>query len=454
MSDERALRSELETLQHGGKNLRAELDVPHAPAFLTARDELVQQLTQDTPTLGREEQSASVASAKEAELLTAIELARSALASAEQRRLSPTLALVPFVSLCLLSSWAIESDTLLADKGFARALASVATAVAGLILGRRLWAPRAEQPVQAPLRERTWAAFSTHFLFNGSAWATLPLAACMPLLITSAATLSHRRLLSFAVLAWCQLLALGAFALALKSLRSVVSAHRSFARVEAIISIFTLGTTALWADILIGNVWFNGGGLVAKLALGTAMTLPFAVALGWYWLERGEPRPLGLWLLPGLLCLLASGLLASNASAEELSYEAGEETLVPSMLARDEVEFLFATRRAEEANAAVLPDGLPATQYKPGTSNYYRDRERNGALRATAEARRAELQVAATRRSFDVCALLLASEFALISLCGAWFFSGVTGRRGWLVRALPLLPVLALVGAVLARGTR
>ena len=234
MSSERALRSELEQLQQGGKNLRAELAAPHAPAFVTARDELIKALTDEAPTLGPAEQLAAVATAQETELLTAIELARTALARAEQRRLSPALALIPFATACLLSSWVYQGDTLLASRSFARALATIATAVAGFILGGRLWAPRAEQGPQAPLKVRAWSMFSTHLLFNGSAWATLPLAAAMPLLIASAAIVSQRRLLTFPVLAWCQLFALAAFALALKSLGSSHSAHRSLATIASI----------------------------------------------------------------------------------------------------------------------------------------------------------------------------------------------------------------------------
>ena len=65
MSDERALRQELETLQHQGKALQAEQGLPNRPKFIDTRDALMRQLLEETPTLAREEKRASVAVARD-----------------------------------------------------------------------------------------------------------------------------------------------------------------------------------------------------------------------------------------------------------------------------------------------------------------------------------------------------------------------------------------------------
>ena len=86
MSEDRALRQELETLQQAGKELRAELSVPHAPAFSAAREQLQRQVAAEAPVLVREEKLALAATTREAELASAVDHARTALREEANRR--------------------------------------------------------------------------------------------------------------------------------------------------------------------------------------------------------------------------------------------------------------------------------------------------------------------------------------------------------------------------------
>jgi hypothetical protein len=418
MSEDRALRQEFETLQQAGKALRAELAVPHAPAFLTAREQLQRQLATEAPALVREEKLALAATTREAELTTAIDHARTALAAAEQRRLPPVLGFLPFVGVVLFCFLVQDVNSLLRDKAFAQALAIVAALAAGLIVGGRGWASPG-----VPTRAGVWSAFSTHLFFNGAAWAPVALAGSWVLLIAGGANFSHQRILSFVDMAWCQAAALTAFALALHAITSRVAPHQALARIEAALAGATLLATMIWSITLVTNTWFNGGGLLTKVALGVAMTVPLLAALAGAWFVRKDrSRSHAAWAVPGLLSMMASALLAANAGGGGLepwdvpeqtgNYVKNDHPRVPPVLWRDEAEVFVAASRIVHANGAVQV-------------------------------------TVANRRAFDVSAFLLAVQLALISLLGAWF---ANGKQRWLVRALPLVPVALLVAALLIRG--
>ena len=420
----------LEALQHQGKALRAELAAPNAPKFLETRDGLQRQVLEDTPALPREEKLAAAAVSREVELKAAIDVARTALAAAEQKRLSPALLVVPLLSFCLLSSWAGQGDTVLADKTFAGVLATVSAALLGFIVGGKLWA--APGVPQAPLPARAWGAFSLHGLRNPSAWALAPFAAAMVLLITAGATLSALRAITFVELGWCQAAALAAFALALRGLASAVSSHQGLGRIESTISGGILVLSLLLGARVLLNQWFNGGGLLTRVALAIAVMLPLLAGATWFWLEKRKlRRPAALWLVPALLSMVASVVVGANAFGESelevpaqvLTYAGVETPRVPAFLVRDEGEFLQADHLLAVAGST------------------------NGPMMW-------QVQSVTTHRAVDLSAFLLAVQFGLIGLLGAWLFSAAeTGRRRWLVRLLPLVPVALLVAVVLVRGS-
>lgn len=458
MSEDRALRQELETLQQAGKELRAELSVPHAPAFSAAREQLQRQVAAEAPVLVREEKLALAATTREAELASAVDHARTALATAEQRRLPPVLGFLPFAAVALFCFLVQDASSLLRDKTFAQALAIVAALAAGLIVGGRGWASPG-----VPTRAGVWSAFSTHLLFNGAAWAPVALAASWVLLIAGGANFSHQRILSFVDMAWCQAAALTAFALALHAVTTRIAAHQALARIEAVLAGATLLATMIWSTALITNMWFSGGGLPTKVALGAAMTLPLLAALAGAWLVRKDrPRPRAAWAVPGLLSMVASVSLALNpaggglepldVSTQAEKYVAEEAPRVPPVLFRDEVELTRASLLVHEARQDLQAQATQQRerQYcKPGGSCPPPPPERGAELRRAVQDRTDEHLQIFTRRSFDVSAFLLAVQFALISLLGAWF---ANGQQRWLVRALPLVPVAVLGVALLVRG--
>jgi hypothetical protein len=168
-----------------------------------------------------------------------------------------------------------------------------------------------------------------------------------------------------------------------------------------------------------------------------------------------------MWLAPGLVSLVASLLFALDPSTpgqepvpltdQALAWTGNENPRVPPALVRDEAEARLTRLRLDDANAAFQQLSADLERYKLGSSNDNRVQERSGALRSAADRRNAEEQNARTRRSFDLSTFLLAAEFGWISLLGAWFFSEATGRRRWLVRALPLVPALLLAVALFVR---
>lgn len=453
MSEDRALRQELETLQQAGKELRAELSVPHAPAFSAAREQLQRQVAAETPVLVREEKLALAAATREGELTTAIDHARTALAAAEQRRLPPVLGFLPFAAVALFCFLVQDANSLLRDKVFAQALAIGAALAAGLIVGGRGWASPG-----VPARAGVWSAFSTHLFFNGAAWAPVALAGSWVLFIAGGSNFSHQRILSFVDMAWCQAAALTAFALALHAITTRIAAHQALARIEAVLAGATLLATMIWSTALITNRWFNGGGLLTKVALGVAMTVPLLAAITASWFVRKDRlRPHAAWAVPGLLSVVASALLAANVAGgglgpldvveqQETSVKK-EHPRVPAVLLRDEAEVFAAASRIPSANGAAQQNAAwEDVTCKPGALCPRPSFERLGEIVAE---RKAEQVTVITRRAFDVSALLLAVQLALISLLGAWF---ANGQQRWLVRALPLVPVALLVAALLVRG--
>ncbi|MDP1828112.1 MAG: hypothetical protein Q8L48_32855 [Archangium sp.] len=456
MSEDRALRQELETLQQAGKELRAELSVPHAPAFLGSREQLQRELAAEAPVLVRDEKLALAATTREAELTTAIDHARTALAAAEQRRLSPALGLLPFAAVGLFCFLVQDANSLLRDKTFAEVVATLSALAAGLVVGARGWASPG-----VPTRAGVWSAFSTHLFFNGAAWAPVALAGSWVLLIAGGSNFSHQRLLSFVDMAWCQAAALTAFALALHASTTRIAAHQALARIETALSGATLLATMLWGNALITNTWFNGGGLFTKVALGVAVTTPLLVAAGWYWFFRKDrQRPLAAWVVPGVLSMVATSLLAANVAGGSLeprdvreqttSYVAGEAPRVPPVLLRDEAEFSTVGEQLAEANRRVrFEDARQEVTCKRGGRCPPSDRTTTMELGQVAQQRSAEHRQIFTRRSFDVSAFLLAVQFGLICLLGAWF---ANGRQPWWMRALSLVPLALLAGAVLVRG--
>lgn len=424
MSDERALRAELEGLQHDARGLREEAALEHASAFLARRDALTRQLSDGEGALAVRERDGLEAEAGRAGLAEQVARARGALARAEQQELAPTLVVIPFLLLGLSVPFVLQAST--------AASAWVTGGLSGLLLGALLgfaFARPADEP--APLVP----TLGEDLFGNPAAWA---LVALVPAWGFAVASLSGPAWMGDGAFPWLTL-ALDGLALALATLAIGLAVRRTTTRAGVLALVFAAGTVVVLS--LSGNAtlgmpippgapgWASQGARLAVflpiLSGGVLLTLAFS---------------------PMRRVALALAVVAGVASVGvSLQWAGSKGEGGAGFLVMDQLAFSTATRalKSEERRLAG----------NESTAQYYRRHPGEGVdpdeLAATSKARleetRAKGAAAVARISVDVALFTLGLQLALLALLSAWAPRAVSR---W-ARAAAFGPLLLLVAAVL-----
>lgn len=423
MSEERALRAELETLQHDARGLREELALEHAPSFLARRDAIQRALSKGERALAATERPLKEAQAGNALLADQVAQARSALARAEQQELAPSLVVIPFVALGLSVPFILETAT--------AASAWPMGGLAGLLLGTLLgfaFARPADEP--APLVP----TLGQDLFGNPAAWALLAL---VPAWGAAGASLSASGWMGGNPFPWLRL-PLDGLAVALATLALALAARR---RTQAglLALVFAMGTIVVLT--LSGNATLSaplppGSPRWASQAAHFAVFLP--VISGGFLLTAAfsSRRRVALTLA------VVAGLLSAGASAQLAGRKSGGGAA-----------FLVTEQLAFRSAASALLSAERMAGGNEGLAGYYRRHPEEGIdpdeflaqSRLQLEQTRGKAAATVARLSSDVALLTLSLQLAMLSLLAAWAPRGVSR---W-ARVAALLPLGLLLAALL-----
>lgn len=408
MVDERALRQELEALQHHAKVLREERAAGQSAGFGREREGLTAAVRAEEALSAERAASALRATSRQRELATRVEALRDELTRSEQRRLSPWLMAVPFLALFLVSSWSLDADSALRERAVVRVLAAVATAVLGALAGR--WASRSQSLELAPSDP---GMFSGVKRVAGSlvSWSMGPLLLGGLTVLMRTSPSGPTPLSGFTGYVVTQLVLTLGVALAVKGFAA--PAQRLGAWLASVFgALLMVGAVVEGIEYLYPRV--------DTLLVG-ALVVPLAVAGAWAvasWRQRGLSH--AWWALPAVLSVLASGSILVRdrtawAQPQDGIERMGPGWLTPMLLFVDEVELERARGRQAWRQWPESPMAVAALE---------------------------------ARLQNDLLALVYGLLLGALAALGPWFLAPSPTRWRWRVAGMIPLAFYALVFAL------
>jgi len=403
--DERALRQELEALQHHAKVLREERAAGQSAGFGREREGLTAAVRDEEVLSAERAASALRATSRQRELATRVEALRDELTRSEQRRLSPWLMAVPFLALFLVSSWSLDADSALRERAVVRVLAAVATAVLGALAGR--WASRSQSLELAPSDPGMFSGVKQS-VANPVTWTV------GPLLVGGVAaglrTLAHgpSRLAGFTDFSVTQAVLVLGLALAVKGFAT--PARRPGAWLATGVgALLMVSTVVQGIDYLYPRV---------DTVLVAALVVPLVAASAWAvasWRRRGLSH--AWWALPAVLSLVASGSMLVRDRTAWAQPEDGVQRMwpglsTPMLLFTDEVELERARARQAWRQWPEAPVAVAALE---------------------------------ARLQGDLLSLVYGLLLGALAALGPWFLAPSSTRWRWRVAGLIPLAFYALV---------
>lgn len=405
MVDERALRQELEALQHHAKGLREERAAGQSAGFVREREGLTAAV-RDEEALSAERAAAALrATSRQRELATRVEVLRGELMRAEQRRLSPWMAGVPFLALAFVSSWALDADSLLREREVVRVLAALATAVLGVLAGR--WASRTDALELAPSGPGLFAGL-WQALQNPVLWSVGPLLVGATAVLARTVAHDTTRLAGFTDFAVTQAVLVLALGLAVKGFATLE--RRAGAWVASLLgALLAVATVVQGINFLYPRV---------DTVLAAALVVPLVVASAWAvasWRRRGLSH--AWWALPAVLSLVASGSMLVRDRTAWAQPEDGLQRMwpglsTPMLLFTDEVELERARARQAWRQWPEAPVAVAALE---------------------------------ARLQGDLLSLVYGLLLGALAALGPWFLAPSPTRWRWRVAGLIPLAFYALV---------
>jgi len=403
--DERALRQDLEALQHHAKVLREERAAGQSADFVRQREALEAAVRAEEGLCAEREAKASPAVRRQRELATRVEVLRDELTRAEQRRLSPWLMVLPFLGVALVSSWALDGDSPLRERGGARVVSALATAVLGVLVGR--WARRSTSPELAPSGPGLFAGL-WQALQNPVLWSVGPLLVGATAVLARTVAHDTTRLAGFTDFAVTQAVLVLALGLAVKGFATLE--RRAGAWVASLLgALLAVATVVQGINFLYPRV---------DTVLVAALVVPLVAANAWAvasWRRRGLSH--AWWALPAVLSLVASGSMLVRDRTAWAQPEDGLQRMwpglsTPMLLFTDEVELERARARQAWRQWPEAPVAVAALE---------------------------------ARLQGDLLSLVYGLLLGALAALGPWFLAPSPTRWRWRVAGLIPLAFYALV---------